>query len=148
MRRARVLAPLALAIAVAGGAATGDAAIRERIKEMSHYHPPGATYSFVCAHVQGKRGKRAVARISGPYVVGSKRKRFRFPKGNRGKYTVTWPIKSRGRYTLTLSDRESGERLDRDSYFVPSPPPGGARRGPFKCPETDEAGWYNGYSPQ
>jgi hypothetical protein len=113
-------------------------AARYPIRAMSHYHPPGADYSFVCGKVKGTPDKRAVGTIAGPYVVGKTTKRFTFPSS--GKYTLSWAIKSPGRYRLTLRKR-SGDLIDRDSYVVPSPPPGGEREGPFRCPANHREGW-------
>jgi hypothetical protein len=112
-----------------------------RIARMSHYHPPGASYSFVCARVKGTRGKRAVAKVTGPAVASDPRHRFRFPRDKEGKYTLSWTIRSPGVYYLKLTNPTTGERLDRAQWRVPSPPPAGSRRGPFVCPSSHRAGW-------
>jgi hypothetical protein len=112
-----------------------------RIARMSHYHPPGASSSFVCARVRGTKGKRARAKVTGPAVVSDPRHRFRFPRDKDGKYTLSWAIRSPGHYKVTLRNPTTDELLDRSSWRVPSPPPGGSRRGPFVCPSSHRPGW-------
>ena len=122
------------------GAAAVSAAVRNPIREMSHRHPPGADYSFVCAHLKGKDGQRAAATIRGPWVVGENRRKITFSRRHDNWFTASWPIKSAGEYVLTLVDRTTGKRIDRRRYRVPSPPPGGAAQGPFECPDRHRPG--------
>lgn len=101
-----------------------------RISGMSHTHPEGESFSYVCAKVRGRAGTRFVAKAEGPAVVDDT---IRFRMGNSGTRKVTFQIESAGSYTIKIRRAARDRVLASDTYAVPAPPPDGAEQGPFSC---------------
>jgi hypothetical protein len=101
-----------------------------RITGMSHTHPEGESFSYVCAKVKGRVGTRFVAMATGPAVVNDT-VRFKMPQ--KGVKKVVFEIEAAGEYTVKVRRANRNRVLASESYDVPSPPPGGAAQGPFPC---------------
>lgn len=137
MRPAVLIASLLAVSLVAAAISVGAP---PKIRSMSHYHPPGAESSWVCAKLKGKPGKRVRAEISGPAVNGNTEKTFRFPgkkSKKKGKYTVSWNISQAGVYELTLTTPDGSREIDDATYTVPAPP----TQGKYRCPAGHKKGW-------
>jgi hypothetical protein len=108
-----VVAMLSLA-GSAGG--SGSAARPFKIIAMSHTHPAGQTYSWVCAKITKTVAGRATvtATRGGPGQLRPKTIRW---KGTR---IVAFKITTAGRYTIKVARK--GARTVSKSYTVPDPP--------------------------
>jgi hypothetical protein len=107
----------------AGGSASAGRPFR--IIAMSHTHPAGQTYSWVCARIKKTVAGTATvtAAHGGPGQLQPKKIRW---KGTR---IVAFKITSAGRYTIKVARR--GARTVSKSYTVPDPPD--PANGPFPC---------------
>ena len=101
-----------------------------RITAMSHTHPEGENFSYVCAKVKGRPGTRYVAKAEGPAVLDGT---VRFKMGQSGVRKVTFEIEAAGDYTVKVRRASRDRVLAKDTYSVPPPPPDGAAQGPFDC---------------
>ena len=117
-----VVAMLSLA-GSAGG--SGSAARPFKIIAMSHTHPAGQTYSWVCARINKTvAGTATVSAVRGG--LGQLRpKKIRWT----GTKIVKFKINVAGRYTIKVA--RQGTRTVSKSYTVPDPPD--PANGPFPC---------------
>ena len=118
-----VVAMLSLASSAGG---TGSAVRPFRILAVSHTHPTGQSYSWVCARIRKNvAGTATVSAVrGGPGQLRPRRIRW---KGTR---IVAFRITSPGLYTIKVARR--GARTVSKSYTVPDPTTGPAN-GPFPC---------------
>lgn len=113
-------------LSLAGSAGSAGSVTRPfRIIAMSHTHPPGQSYSWVCARIKKNVAGRATvtAARGGPGQLQPKVIRW---KGTR---IVAFKITSAGKYTIKIA--KSGSRTVSRSYTVPNPPD--PANGPFPC---------------
>lgn len=128
----RLIGALLVPLVLIGGGLSSPALARKAkatIEGMSHTHPEGLDYSYVCAKIKGKAGRRLTVTATGPAVSDDP---ITF-KARRGVRTVSFEIEAAGPYTITVTN-PSGKVLDSETYTVPPPPPGGPAQGPFPCP--------------
>ncbi len=116
----------AVALLSLASSAGGTASARPfRIIAMSHTHPAGQAYSWVCARIKKTAAGTATvtATRGGPGQLQPRKIRW---KGTR---IVAFKITSAGRYTIRVA--RQGARTATKSYTVPEPPD--PANGPFRC---------------
>ena len=113
------------------GPASGGGALGPRIAGLSHEHPTGQNFSYLCGKFRGVAGRRYLAIAAGPGLMDDPKVKFQLPSNGPGR--VEWAIDSPGMYTVKMRRPGSTRILDRASYSVPAPPPEGAAVGPFRC---------------
>lgn len=121
-----VLVALVATLALSTSAGGSGSVVRPfRIIAMSHTHPAGKSYSWVCAKIDKNTSMKAKVIAMGDWGE--------LPRGRktiRGKGTriVRFKITSPGRYTFKV---QQGRQFQYKSYVVPEPP--SPANGPFSC---------------
>lgn len=111
-------------LSLAGSAGSSESAARPfRIIAMSHTHPTGQSYSWVCAKIGKTTSMKAKVTARNDHsVIGT--------KTIRGKRTriVRFRITAPGKHTFKVAQ---GTKTAHKSYVVPPPPDPAI--GPFPC---------------